>query len=107
MKAAHYGLAILGVLAVPHAAGAQYYGGPMMHDRWLWWMPFHGILWVVVIAAVIVGGVLLIRRLWHVGEPTGRERSSALDVLDARYARGEIEREDYLQRRRDLIGRES
>jgi len=32
-------------------------------------------------------------------------KESALDLLDARYAKGEIEREDYLNRRQDLLGR--
>jgi putative membrane protein len=32
------------------------------------------------------------------------QASSGLEVLNSRYARGEITREDYLQRRRDLVG---
>ena len=34
--------------------------------------------------------------------PLGAQQSSALAVLEERYARGEIDREDYLARRQDL-----
>ena len=78
-----------------------------MHDGWYWWMPFHGLLWLLMVAAVIVGVVVLIRYLWHGGGPSGPApgRSAALDQLDERYARGEIDRDEYLQRRRDITGR--
>ncbi len=96
-------------VAVVSPAWAQTMGSPNWggwHDRWMWWMPFQGLLSLVVIAAVVVGAILLIRALWHVGERRDRsERSSALDLLDARYARGEIDREEYQQRRRDLSER--
>jgi uncharacterized membrane protein len=32
-------------------------------------------------------------------------RAAAADILDDRYARGEIGRDEYLERRRDLTGR--
>lgn len=86
-------------------AAAQTQGGPywgMMDGGWMWWMPFHGLLWLFLVAAVVVGAVLLIRALWHLGERRERGRSSALELLDARYARGEIDRDEYLQRKRDL-----
>jgi uncharacterized membrane protein len=35
---------------------------------------------------------------------SGGRRNSALDILDERYARSEIDREEYVQRRRDLLG---
>jgi len=31
-------------------------------------------------------------------------RSSGLDVLEERYARGEINRDEYLEKKRDMIG---
>lgn len=76
------------------------------HGDWMWWMPFHGIMWVIFIAAVVVGLVLLVRLIWHGGARPSlpSQRSSALDALDARYAKGEIDRDDYLQRKRDLTG---
>jgi putative membrane protein len=71
------------------------------------------ILWAVVIAAL----VLVIRSLvthyrrgpgyygggkpWG-GHPTTPDRTDALRILHERYARGEIGRDEYLQRRNDL-----
>ena len=36
--------------------------------------------------------------------PAAPGQKASLQILDERYARGEIEREDYLQRRQDLRG---
>lgn len=72
----------------------------MMHDGWHWWMPFTGILWLVVVAVVVVGIVLLARSRGDTASSGGGR--AAMDVLDERYARGEIDREEYLQRKDDL-----
>ena len=85
------------------------YGQPGMmgHDGgWYWWMGLHGLIWLLFIALLVVGLVALIRFLWR-GSPAqpaarGTGRSAALDLLEARYARGEIEREEYLQKKQDL-----
>lgn len=74
------------------------------------WMMGIGIVLVVLVVAI---GVYLAFRA-----TPGRSRGSAgrslqasaltsdsaLEVLDSRYAKGEIEREDYLNRRQDLLG---
>ncbi len=73
---------------------------------WGWLWPFHVILPILFWVVVIVGIVLLVRSL------TGRERrhswpnrhSPGLDVLEERYARGEISREEYLEKKRDILG---
>ena len=55
-------------------------------------------LWWVVL---IVAAVLLVRWLLHAG--TGRRSTgSALEILAERYARGEIDREEFQKRQRDL-----
>ncbi len=58
---------------------------------------FMWLFWLVVIVAII----------WAVkaigGGPTERSKS-ALDVLDERYARGDIGREEYEQKRKDIKG---
>jgi putative membrane protein len=77
-----------------------------MHDSWYWWMPFHGLIWLLMVAAIVVGVVVLIRYLWHgAGHPgPGLARSRALEHLDERYARGEIDRDEFFERRRVLRG---
>ncbi len=99
-------ISILPLLVTSAApALAQSDAGPYwgrMHGGWMWWMPFHGFVWLLLVTAVVVGAVLIIRAFWSLGERRGRERSAALDLLDTRYAKGEIEREEYQQRKRDL-----
>jgi putative membrane protein len=62
---------------------------------------------VPVLAAIIVGIVLLIRWLLTTHAPgqrpmTGVEAESALDILKKRYARGEISKPEFEAMRRDL-----
>jgi len=91
---------------VPAQATGDYYGphwGPMMGS----WGPLGGILMFLVFVAVIAAAVLIVRFLWNIGDgqgqgPAGRGRQEALEMLDKRYARGEIDREEYLQRKEDL-----
>lgn len=72
-------------------------------------MAFMGALWVVVIAGI----VHVARRVWHtpqltaVGGPTNEAVDAALATLRGRFARGEIGRAEYEERRRALIGDEA
>ena len=80
-----------------------------MWERWTWWMPVHGLLSLLVLAAIILGIVWIVRSLGRDrdGAPTAsRSKDTALDILNGRYARGEIDREEYLQRKRDLSAKE-
>ena len=81
--------------------------GPGMMG-WGWWMPFHGILSVLLLVLVIVGIVALVRPAFGAGahgfHGHGRGRSPGLDVLEERYAKGEMQRDEYLQKKRDLGG---
>ena len=52
---------------------------------------------------VVAGVIVLIRKLWPESDHL-RTRSRARDLLDERYAKGEIEREEYLRRRQDIHG---
>jgi putative membrane protein len=62
----------------------------------------HMAFWVIILIALIVGIVWLVRSMSASGGGAKR-RSSGLDVLEDRYARGEIGREEYLQKKRDLL----
>jgi putative membrane protein len=59
----------------------------------------------VVLITIIVGVVWLVRSLAaphaHHMMP---KRSAGLDVLEERYARGEVPREEYLQKKKDILG---
>lgn len=72
---------------------------PMMDGNWSgwgwWWMAIAMVLFWGAVALVVV---LLVRR------PTSSTRRDAQDVLDERYARGEIDAEEYRTRREALRG---
>jgi putative membrane protein len=55
------------------------------------------ILWLVILAAIIAGVVWFLR-----SQPLGQRRSPGLETLEQRYARGEISREEYLQKKQDI-----
>jgi putative membrane protein len=76
-------------------------GGMMGGFVWFW-----AILWVVVLALLVVGAIWLARTLTRPSTPPGGPAapSPARAELDLRYARGELDRDEYLQRRADLEG---
>lgn len=61
---------------------------------------FHGLAWLVLLALVIGGAVLVVRALGHGGSRLAG--GSALARLEERYANGEIDREEFLQKKKDL-----
>lgn len=74
-------------------------------DGWGWFWPFHFIIpilfWVLVAALV----VWLVRyALGSRERPPESQRQPGLDVLENRYARGEINRDEYLQKKKDITG---
>lgn len=70
---------------------------------WFWGMALHAIFAALFIAVVVVVVVLLVRSLTRPDQSvaSGRERG-ALEIFEARYARGEIDREEFLQKKKDL-----
>jgi len=78
--------------------GWRDYGmGPGM--MWGWGMGW--ILMIIFWGLVVVGLIFLIR--WLVGmSKTAKPEESALDILKKRYARGEIDREEFEQKKKDL-----
>ncbi len=60
-----------------------------------------GILGLIFLILVIIGLVLLIRYLWESGGAK-REQESAFEILKKRYARGEISKEEFEEKKKDL-----
>jgi putative membrane protein len=75
-------------------------GGDMMGGGAFMW--FWAIFALLVLALLVVGVVWLVRTL--AGPSPASTLSTARQELDLRYARGELTREEYQQRRADLEG---
>ena len=69
------------------------------HSGWYWAMGVHGIVWLTLIALIVVAIVLFIRTSRR--DLPGAD-NLAKSALDTRYAHGEINRGEYLERRRGL-----
>jgi putative membrane protein len=102
-------LVTVGFGSLPTAALADYrpyYGWGPGTMGWCgpigWFGPWGMILFWVLMILVIV---LLIRRI-RTSKGSGREAGppaeSALEILKKRYARGEVNKEEYLEKKKDL-----
>jgi putative membrane protein len=60
-----------------------------------------GIIGLIFWILVIIGLVLLIKYLWESGVAK-REHESALEILKKRYARGDISKEEFEEKKKDL-----
>lgn len=72
---------------------------------WGWLWPLHFLIPLVFLGLIIAVVVLVVRstRGWASAQAP-RRRSHGLDVLEERYARGEINRDEYLEKKRDIAG---
>jgi putative membrane protein len=69
-----------------------------------WWGSGYGWIWMLVVWAVVIGGVI-----WVVTQLSARNgtrgqggSSDARSILDERFARGEIDEDEYRRRRDEL-----
>jgi putative membrane protein len=90
-----------------YRGGVDIFPGRYGGDGGLFWI--HDLFWLLIIVALVIGTFLVVRAV--IARPTGPRPdgawpvpSAALHELDLRYARGELDRADYLQRRADLLG---
>lgn len=83
----------------------------MMHN-WMWgdWMYGYGmgggwfgpILMIAFWALVIAGIVFLVKVLMGSRSSTSAKEETAMDILEKRYARGEIDAEEFARKKKDL-----
>lgn len=73
----------------------------MMGFGWFGW--FGAVFMLLFWVLIIVGIVWFIKWLVE-GSSSGTSKKSALEILDEKYARGEIDDEEYEKRRRTLLG---
>lgn len=87
------------------AEGDRTMDGNGMMDGGMWsWLAWI-VVFLVVLAAIVVASMFVTRALWKRddGSPSSR-RDAALEILKERYARGEIDRDEYEERRKTLQG---
>lgn len=101
-------VALLASVAVATAARAQGPGPGWMHDWGTGWGSggmWLGPLFMIALLALLIGLIAaLVRWLGGGSDDGGRRVRTARDILDERYARGEIDREEYQRRRTDIAG---
>lgn len=83
----------MSIIAMMHGGG---YGGSMMGG----WMVLWAALALALLVLAVVATIWLVKHLSDGGRGSQYERT-----LESRYAAGEIDREDFLQRREDLARR--
>ena len=79
----------------------------------LFWI--HDLFWLAIVVALVIGTWLVVRAVLTRPSPprppyapgSGMQPLNPVHELDLRYARGEIGRDEYLQRRADLTGQSS
>jgi putative membrane protein len=89
--------------------------GIILPTIFFWWLFGHGIgsVFGILVLLWVFGLIFHPWRRWGWYHPYYYSRrwgppsagSSALDVLEERYAKGEIQREEYIQKRNDILNR--
>jgi len=101
---------ILGVLIIlplvlgavsgwPYGRWGMMWPGMMAGSPWMWLMP---VLLIVFVGLIVWAIVALVRGSNGSKGQESSRTGSALEVLKQRYARGEISKEEYEEKKRDL-----
>lgn len=104
------GIVLAVLIALPLVFGlvsGGWYGGWGMMGPWMMggfgWMWLMPVLWLIFIGLIVWAIVALVR-----GSPGPRSQGisttdTALEVLKRRYAQGEISKEEYEEKKKDLV----
>jgi len=76
-----------------------------MHDWMEGGWPMGGLFWIVILALIAYAAYVYLPRAPLNRSDAADGSSGALRTLDERYAKSEIEREEYLRRKRDILGK--
>lgn len=102
------GLTALSVMLVAAPAMAQTAGGrpDYWHYGWSWGHMVFGSLMMILFWGVIVVAIVLAVRWLGSGSsqatPSATLRNKALDILEERFAQGEIDKDEFVERKRLL-----
>ncbi len=104
-----WGAALFAALSVPWLAWADRVGEAGSGHGQMWghgWggMIFGPLMMIVFIALIVGVVVLVVRWLGGAGPTQGSKPKAALEILEERFARGEIDKDEFEDRRRALQG---
>ncbi len=74
--------------------------GMMGGGMWSWFA--WAVLFLIALGAVAIASIFVVRAMSGKGRAGGALPSNAIEILNERYARGEIDRGEFEERRRDL-----
>ncbi len=96
-------IAVPAIVLTTVSAVAQTYGDQPHMGSWGWGGMIFGTIMVIICIALIVGAVVLVLRWTGLGGSTvAGGANKARHTLDERFARGEIDKDDYEERKRVL-----
>ncbi len=78
--------------------------GPMMGyglGGWGWMMALNALFWLLLVVFIVA---VVARSSREPRSTRSDQRPRGLDLLEERYARGELARDEFLQKKQDMLG---
>lgn len=101
VKKLFYALLILSLAVSSGCVGFPFYGHMGTWGHMMDYGHYGGFMWLIIVIAVCIVIYLLIRTSSLRGS-SGSNAETALDILKKRYAKGEIDKEEFEQKKKDL-----
>lgn len=70
----------------------------------MWGFEHYGMGWGMILVWLVPVLLVALVIRYVIRDRDGKPERTALDILEERYARGEIDREEFMKRRADLAG---